>query len=245
MFNTYYQQETLDIYLNNIQDKMDEAISIDSEFLDLLEEVSTANRNISQLEGVIPGAQRLNETIETMQGLNVSGPLRTIIEQTIGQEISENIVNDSSQFYTIPVPAPSHHSQVVDFPILTHEIEIVNQPQRNEYKFRHESEKPQANEIKAMKAIQNASNWPQIQVTNPPSCPADVWIQLVENKSPVNGQDNPSPSPNGLFHKKKGEWAAPYGIIIHDNGEKDGKGIVKFISIILLLTFNYFFKLRT
>ena len=90
------------------------------------------------------------------------------------------------------------------------------------YILRHEIEKNHAMPIKSKKRVDNESSWPEIRVTDPPSCPADIWIQLVENKSSVDGQHNPVPSPNGLFHKKGREWTAPHGIIIQDTGEEDG-----------------------
>jgi hypothetical protein len=203
---------------------MDGEISVDSEFLDLLDNIPTDQPNIfiPELEGVMPGSERLNETIQTMQGLNVSGPLGRIIKQTIGPEITENRDNHLPPVYTISVPAPSRPLGAVNFPILTHEIKITNQPEKNDYKFRHETEKNHAMPIKSKRTMNNGSSWPEIHVTDAPACPADIWIQLVENRSPVDGHDNPYPSPNGLFHKRSREWTAPHGIIIHDNGEKDG-----------------------
>jgi hypothetical protein len=73
--------------------------------------------------------------------------------------------------------------------------------------------------IRSKKRVDNGSSWPEIRITDAPSCPADVWIQLVENTSPVDGHHNPCPSPNGLFHKKGREWTAPHGIIIQASGE--------------------------
>ena len=52
----------------------------------------------------------------------------------------------------------------------------------NTHFYRHECEKRQAKEIEGQKKQNKATLWPAIKVTNPPSCSADVFIQLVECK---------------------------------------------------------------
>ena len=91
--------------------------------------------------------------------------------------------------------------------------------------------------IKSKKRVNNESSWPEIRVTDAPSCPADVWIQLVENTSPVDGHHLPVPSPNGLFHKKGREWTAPHGIIIQASGVDDGIKIQKIKEILFAIIF--------
>jgi hypothetical protein len=107
---------------------MDGDMEFDSSFLEFIGGIPTDDPNISvsQLDGILPGSQRLNETIETMQDLNVSGPLGSIIRTTIGPEITKNINNVGQKIYTIPVSAP----------FLNHQLEVVNQPEKNDYKFR-------------------------------------------------------------------------------------------------------------
>jgi len=198
---------------------MNRELGVESDFLDVFDSIQTVDpTNIKpELNVVIPGSQMLNETIQTMEGLNVSGPLGKIIQQTIGPEITEN--GDSHlPLYTFSVAAPPR--PLGDLGV--HEIKIVNQPGKNEYKFRHETEKNHAMPIRSKKKVNNESCWPEIVVTDAPACPADVWIQLVEITNPVDKNGNPCPSPNGLFHKRSREWTAPRGIIVQDNGEKDG-----------------------
>ena len=68
--------------------------------------------------------------------------------------------------------------------------------------------------------------WPEIIVTNPPACSADVFIQLVERNQDVDsqGHETYSPSPNILFVKKGNKWQrSSNGITVTDDGERDGK----------------------
>ena len=88
--------------------------------------------------------------------------------------------------------------------------------------FRHESEKQHAMQIKGQKV--NGANGPEIEISGSPEFPAEIWIQLVEQRDDVN--NNPRPSPNGLFLKKdkksKG-FSPPPGVIIESDGSSDGK----------------------
>ena len=95
--------------------------------------------------------------------------------------------------------------------------------------FRHEIDKKQAQEIKGKNTDNNATLWPEIQITNPPACSADIYIQLVEQpKKDVRhqGQEGYVPSPNILFIKKLKDWQqCSNGITVIDDGDgNDGKG---------------------
>ena len=85
---------------------------LDSGFLRDLLDIPTDNSSSSE-----------SQLVDPMQDLNVSGPLGSIIRRTIGDEITNNV---EQKVYTIPVSAP----------ILNHQLEIVNQPEKNDYKFR-------------------------------------------------------------------------------------------------------------
>ena len=127
------------------------------------------------------------------------------------------------------------------------------------YIFRHEIEEKHAMPIKSKRRLGKESSWPEIRITDAPACPADIWIQLVENKTSVDGHHNPVPSPNGLFHKKGREWTAPHGIIIQDgsnnpNGKNDGmkntennvndicyNNLINLAARIIIISFDYNF----
>ena len=90
--------------------------------------------------------------------------------------------------------------------------------------FRHESEYQLANPIKGQRIDAEGESWPELQITEPPSCPAEIWIQLVEQKN--DSENNPCPSPNGLFlkqYQKDKDLASPHGIEIQSDGDLDGK----------------------
>ena len=64
------------------------------------------------------------------------------------------------------------------------------------------------------------ANWPEIEITGNPEGPAEIWIQLVEQRDDADG--NPRPSPNGLFikkSKKSNGYNAPPGIDIIADGD--------------------------
>ena len=85
-------------------------------------------------------------------------------------------------------------------------------------------------QIKGQKV--NGANWPEIKISGNPTYPAEVWIQLVEQRDDVN--NNPRPSPNGLFlkkDKKSKAFSPPPGVIIESDGSSDGK-------IYIILTYN-------
>ena len=128
MFNTYYQQQSIAKHFIITQGNMDAEIELDSTVLDFFNSIQTDDPTISvsQLDVVPAGSQKLDETIETMQDLNVSGPLERIIRTTIGPEITKSVNNVGQKVYAIPVSAP----------FLNNQLEIVNQPEKNDYKFR-------------------------------------------------------------------------------------------------------------
>ena len=68
------------------------------------------------------------------------------------------------------------------------------------------------------------ANWPEIMIQYEYDYPAEIWIQLVEQRN--DEDDNPRPSPNGLFLKKdkksKG-FSPPPGVMIDSDGSLDGK----------------------
>ena len=83
-----------------------------------------------------------------------------------------------------------------------------------------------ANLIKGQQKSSKDTPWPEIQVTNPPSCSADIFIQLVERKQDFSPQRHEQyvPSPNLLFVKKGNNWQrTSNGITILDEGCLDGK----------------------
>ena len=90
------------------------------------------------------------------------------------------------------------------------------------FNHRHEIEKAHAVPIKGQVKLNgdNSPSWPEILISKPPQCSADVWIQLVQHKNHPQGDDNPCPSPNRLFIKKGKDWSAPQnGITITDPGD--------------------------
>ena len=84
--------------------------------------------------------------------------------------------------------------------------------------FRHESEKQHAMPIKG-----RVNKHPAIHISNPPPCPAQVWVQCVDYNYDPNVHINPTPNPNGIFIKTEKERYPPTGVSIIDDGEKDGK----------------------
>ena len=106
--------------------------------------------------------------------------------------------------------------------------------------FRHEIDKKQAQEIKGKNTDNNATLWPEIQITNPPACSADIYIQLVEQPKQDaghQGQEGYVPSPNKLFIKKSKNWQpCSNGITVIDDGDgNDGDGRDKDGKIMLLI----------
>ena len=84
-------------------------------------------------------------------------------------------------------------------------------------------------QIKGQKV--DGANWPEIEISGNPEFPAEIWIQLVEQRDDVN--KNPRPSPNGLFlkkDKKSKEFSPPPGVIIESDGSSDGKKYIILIS---------------
>ena len=94
--------------------------------------------------------------------------------------------------------------------------------------YRYENEKNQAKEIQGKNTDNNATLWPQIQITNPPACSATIYIQLVEKLKKMTDQKHEVyvPSPNILFIKKlKNRQPCSNGItVINDGDGNDGKG---------------------
>ena len=89
--------------------------------------------------------------------------------------------------------------------------------------------------IKGQKGSKNDTTWPELHINNPPACPAEIWVQLVEHK---NHKDKPCPSPNKLFHKKGKFWTSSDRVIILDSGEQDGNGF-NFLNLDYMLEFLY------
>ena len=79
--------------------------------------------------------------------------------------------------------------------------------------------------------------YPEIHISNPPPCPAQVWVQCVEYNYDPSVHANPSPNPNGLFIKKGKEQYPPEGVAIIEDGERDGRIIIlswRFLTLIKL-----------
>merc|ERR1712018_78122 len=165
-----------------------------------------------------------------MKDLSVTNIPPNIVEQAIAEALIQQV-----EAQPITAPATQESFQVVQdsLPIIENlllpgsnsQILIVNQPDVNNYKFRYKIDKQDLPLIKGQKNGSNGTSWPEIQITDPPACPAELWVQLVEQKD--DDQNKPRPSPNFVVLKKqknnkKKYFHSPQEVTVASDGAEDG-----------------------